>query len=270
MAVQFNAVGESYSRAGNLLGTAAFTVAMYVRIDTDLNTASAFLMVDDAASAYFYIGTASTDGTTFVVDDGGTNVINTGVSMTVGTWYYVALTYNGTNTGNTYIATLSGGSLANTSGALVDPPTAGVTTRIGNDGFGERLEGSVAHVRIWAAELTSGELETERLSATAVRTSNLTAAYELETANTTDNSGNGNTLTSNGTPTTVAGPLMSGSGAITLGAVTSAGTGTGPVPPDAVTDLAGTAGDTQVVLTWTAPADNGSSITDYIVQYRRA
>ena len=40
--------------------------------------------------------------------------------------------------------------------------------------------------------------------------------------------------------------------------------------PAAITNLAGTAGDTQVVLTWTAPANNGAAITDYIVQYRRA
>jgi hypothetical protein len=40
--------------------------------------------------------------------------------------------------------------------------------------------------------------------------------------------------------------------------------------PDAVTNLAGVAGNAQVTLTWTAPADNGSAITDYIVQYREA
>jgi hypothetical protein len=39
--------------------------------------------------------------------------------------------------------------------------------------------------------------------------------------------------------------------------------------PDAVTNLAGVAGNSQVTLTWTAPADNGSAITDYIVQYRQ-
>lgn len=39
-------------------------------------------------------------------------------------------------------------------------------------------------------------------------------------------------------------------------------------PPSQITDLAGTAGDTQVVLTWTAPAANGASITDYVVQYK--
>ncbi|MDR1266334.1 MAG: fibronectin type III domain-containing protein [Propionibacteriaceae bacterium] len=41
------------------------------------------------------------------------------------------------------------------------------------------------------------------------------------------------------------------------------------VVPDAPTDLAATAGDAQVALTWTAPAsDGGTAVTGYSVQYR--
>ena len=38
-------------------------------------------------------------------------------------------------------------------------------------------------------------------------------------------------------------------------------------PPSAVTDLSASAGDGQVVLGWSAPANNGYPITAYIVQY---
>ena len=41
-----------------------------------------------------------------------------------------------------------------------------------------------------------------------------------------------------------------------------------PTLPDPPISLSATPGDTQVVLTWTAPFDGGSAITDYIVQYR--
>lgn len=39
-------------------------------------------------------------------------------------------------------------------------------------------------------------------------------------------------------------------------------------PPSQVTGLSATSGDTQVGLTWTAPAANGATITDYVVQYK--
>ena len=54
--------------------------------------------------------------------------------------------------------------------------------------------------------------------------------------------------------------------AVSAGSVTVSGASV----PAAVADLAGTAGDGQVVLTWSAPDDGGDTITDYIVQYRIA
>lgn len=42
----------------------------------------------------------------------------------------------------------------------------------------------------------------------------------------------------------------------------------GDTVPEAVDDLSGIAGVQEVVLDWTAPADGGDAITDYIVQFR--
>ena len=38
--------------------------------------------------------------------------------------------------------------------------------------------------------------------------------------------------------------------------------------PDAVGDLAATSAPSSAVLAWSAPPNNGSEITDYIVQYQ--
>jgi hypothetical protein len=64
-----------------------------------------------------------------------------------------------------------------------------------------------------------------------------------------------------GTATAAASVTFGASGTVVKGASD---------PPGTITDLAATAGDTQAVLTWTAPSDGGSAITDYIVEYRVA
>lgn len=53
-----------------------------------------------------------------------------------------------------------------------------------------------------------------------------------------------------------------------FGGVISAGAGGATVPAAITTLAAGAAGDGLIPLTWTAPANGGSAITDYVVQYR--
>ena len=51
------------------------------------------------------------------------------------------------------------------------------------------------------------------------------------------------------------------------GTASTAVSGTPRAVPSAVADLAATAGNGEVVLTWTAPAANGSAITDYVIEF---
>ena len=199
---------SGYSRSGSLIGsgTTAYTVAFWVKVTTDRNNFSCMVGVDDAGSNYVFVGNNS-DGTTFRPDSLASGGINTGVSMTVGTWYYCALTF-ATASGTAYIASLGGGSLAATGPSTFTALAGTLTTYIGTNGFGDFLTGELAYVRVWAAVLNSTELEAERNSTTPVRTSNLTAHYKFDSASTTDDSGNGNTLTAIGTPGSGTSPTL--------------------------------------------------------------
>ena len=63
--------------------------------------------------------------------------------------------------------------------------------------------------------------------------------------------------------------LQSSAAASTFDDVLVIGTPAAPTAPGAPTGLGATAGNTQVSLSWTAPASNGgSAITDYLVEYK--
>ncbi len=63
--------------------------------------------------------------------------------------------------------------------------------------------------------------------------------------------------------------LQSSATASTFDDVLVTGNAAGPTVPGVPTGLGATAGDTQVSLSWTAPASNGgSAITDYLVEYK--
>ncbi|MFI6904894.1 hypothetical protein ACIBKY_26775 [Nonomuraea sp. NPDC050394] len=82
----------------------------------------------------------------------------------------------------------------------------------------EWLNGCLSHVRIWTAALSGAELEAEYTANSPVRTSNLFAFYRFTTAGTTDDSGNGQTL-SGGTGTSTEPGALNTDASVTIGPV---------------------------------------------------
>jgi hypothetical protein len=198
----------------------------------------------------YLVGTRAADGTMAVWNAGGTNGHNvevnatTGVlhfdsitggfdssaTFTAGVWRKVALVLNGTS------ATLYS---ANTGSALASVGTNTTTTMTYSDLYigafnnatsGVWFNGRIANLKVYNAVLTLAEMEAELASWTAIRTANLMRHHKFQVAETTDYSGNGNTLTG-GTGATTAGDPAGLTTGVAFDAVgpSSAGQGTAAV-----------------------------------------
>jgi hypothetical protein len=194
--------GKKYTRSasGLNLASTSLTWCAWARMDAP-NTYAMVLASDDASSHYCQFG-VSGDGVSFFCSNFGNAA---SFDFTTGTWAFIAATIDRTGSESwLYYANAPATTLArefafgNPASHLLDTNTFS----IGGDGFGDPWAGSVAAVKVWNAVLTQAELTAEAAKYAPVRTANLWAAYKFNAGpQTTDDSGNGRTLTQVGTPT---------------------------------------------------------------------
>lgn len=206
MAVQFDANGDYLFRTG-MVTASAWTMTCWARVDTDNNN-YACIFGGSGGSAVEYIELGA-DGTS--VDVGSFAGAAQGPSLTVGTWYFLAGTYTG-GTATIYWAE-AGQALSSATGPGVSLVStwnvyAGAVIHDFSAINDSVFRGSLAHARLWTAQLNSTELAAEMVSTTAVRATNLWGVWPLA-ANANDTSGNARHLTENGTLAYVADPTLS-------------------------------------------------------------
>lgn len=189
MAVRFDASGEYLARGTNLPAYNLFTIAGWVQIVTDRNALTEIfdLINSDGSGGVRLMTTA--DGTTLRIYTGS---YTTGTSLTVGQWYHVALTRNG-STCRAYIDGVL--DITHTNSDSFTPAYLLL-------GFPSNwLNGRLGQVRVWDAELSASEIRAEMRSTSPVRTSNLNSAHPFTSSITADVSGNGRNLSvGGGTP----------------------------------------------------------------------
>lgn len=148
----------------------AWTIAGWIRLISD----------DNYWNNFFGIGTGdpfqggeigtSNDGVTFQIFYTG-NASTNGSTLTVGTWYHVGITYDGTN----YRAYLNGVLDITTPSSTGTP---GSSFFIGSDPTNSATNTDVAYVKLWGAVLTADEIKNERM-ARPNRFTNLLAWWPL-------------------------------------------------------------------------------------------
>ena len=200
MAIRFNASGESLSRS-RLAG--AKTVMAWIYISTDRNDYTGFFGLGSTE----VVATTGT-GTTILFYDG--SIERTGTNLTAATWYHLAYSSQGDTINDDWAVYLNGATdISHTGRSLA---SAGTNMYLGNDEFDEWLNGRLAHVKIWNAQLTQAEIQQEMYTIRPQRYANLWCWMPMiETASSRDNewSGSGNTWTENGTLSDEDGPPIS-------------------------------------------------------------
>ena len=231
MAVLFNAHADRLYRGSLPVANTAYTVCMWVKPRSGSGQHEFFFESDAAGTTYCL---ASNNGVLGILNAGGGFVYNVtlGAAMTEDVWYFVAMTINGT-TGNLYRGTESS-AVTNASGTVAAQASS-YRVYIGSDGSSSAYPcfADIAHVRMWDAILTESELNAERTSATAVRTSNISAEWRMVDAagKLTDSSGQSRPLTASSTgPWADAsdpsfGTTVTGTSAVTQDNATSAASG---------------------------------------------
>ncbi|WP_113699192.1 LamG-like jellyroll fold domain-containing protein [Nonomuraea lactucae] len=213
MAVRFSADGEDYSRTISLGTVTAFSIACWVKLSTDRNTNVTVWELTDGLDEDYAMLRTGADGTSVSfqqVDDGFGDPLRGTRNLTVGTWYYVAVAVNGAN------GVMLTRSLTDTSFTVStwSNGTAGGTVqdifRLGeSDVSGEWLDGCLAAFKHWTTNLSQAELEAEFGFYQPRRTANLRAWYPFTRNETTDYSGNGQTLSGGANTSTEDGPGIS-------------------------------------------------------------
>lgn len=202
MAVRFDAENDTYTRSVGWGAQPAFSVSCWVYLSTDRNDYSTAWSLDNGTGNNIVVQT-NRDGTTLGIVSNG-NGPSVSLNMSVGQWYWVGVVKNG-DTATVYFSTGTG-TISSTNHSVTNSLTAN-TLRIGQSPWGgEWLNGRMAAVKIWTAALSENEIQAERDYTSPLRTADLRAWYPFEVAETTDHSGNGETLSGGSGATTEPGP----------------------------------------------------------------
>ncbi|GAA3027314.1 hypothetical protein [Streptosporangium longisporum] len=191
MAVRFDNSGEYYSRTINWGTQSAFTVCCWVKAEAPVSLLGVWrIEQDDQDNDYVQLSGAFGGGALLVATDEATGPIGS-LTISTDTWYFVGVSINGSS--GRRVSKAAGGSFSTATWGSGTGPVNMVELFIGTSRMGGWI-GSIAGLKIWTAALTQAQLEAEATQFAPVRSGNLRAYYRFAGPSTTDDSGQGQTL----------------------------------------------------------------------------
>jgi len=194
--VRAAAVNEGVRLSTNPSSATLYSMCGWGKIVTDRNAYSTFLSMETTGSTQWNELITDTDGTTLILTD--TSGQATVGAMTVGTWYFMGLSVSGT-AAKAYFAAQGAASLTTVTRTISTvSPLSYVTIMSGDLSTAEWLNGEMARVRVWNAQLTDAEMLAEYKGEWAQKRTSLIGDWPMKTAADvlTDYSGLSHNLTS--------------------------------------------------------------------------
>jgi fibronectin type 3 domain-containing protein len=279
-AVNLSNVNSQYTTlpAGVMSGLANFTIATWVK-QTSASSWARLFDFGTGSSSYMFLTPLPGGGTAprFAIraNNGTEQQINATAALSSGFWHHLAVTLNG-SVGILYV---DGHAVATNSGMTINPASLGVTTQnyIGKSQFSDPyFNGLVDDFRIYSGALSADEVATfisplaapTGLTATAsnsqvaLQWNAVARAASYNVLRSLTNGGTyslvGSVTTTNFTDSGLANDgttyyyVVTAMNAVGVSAVSQPAGATMPAPPDSPTALTATAGDAQVLLSWSA------------------
>jgi hypothetical protein len=244
-AVRFDSAADTLVMPSAALpsGSGGWTVAGWFRLVNDRNAVTTLWSLDGVFSSSWHSLRTDVTGTSLRLNQSGTDVL-TIASLTVGTWYFVAVRKDASGNVKAYVGTEAGGVLTTVTGSVTNINPYSGDGYVGGNAYGDWLDGRGWGLRLWDVDLSDAEVDAEFTASSRARTANNRAQWLLDTVPpTADSSGNSRTLTNTG-----------GAWALEAGPTLPTGAGA-TVMPAAVGVLTGTTAP--VLLTSVSPATTG-------------
>jgi hypothetical protein len=230
--LQLSAVGFSLQSVQQLkappsafpASTTSWTFATWVRLDVDRDQYTAIFTTETPTghpTSGVELVTAP-DGTTLTIFSyqvGADVTVTTIGALTVGVWYFVAISVGPGGAARAALYDGAGGVTRSSGTVAVLDSIALVYLGASNFAFQEYLNGSMARSRLWNGVLSDAEVAAEYASAVPVRTAGLLGDWRMVSGESVgvDSSGLGHDLgvQAYASHTTVTGPILPGGVALT-------------------------------------------------------
>lgn len=206
MAARFDASTDVYTATTGLPSSSSvWSMTMWALLAVDRDTYCGFADMPQTtgadAATWQYPGVGGNGTTIIGAFSDATEISSPAIDMTVGAWFRIALIRASATSATLYRGAF-GSPLTATTDAAMSTNITGTPAKLwlGGDSYSaEWWNGRLANFKLWNAALTQAEVETEFGQYVPVRTANLLRWHPLVGAETTDRSGNGNTLTAGST-----------------------------------------------------------------------